>query len=767
MNNNIIIVESPAKARTISRFLGKDFIVKASNGHIRDLPDRDLGVDVDNGYKPRYVIPPDKRKVVADLKKSIGKSDIVWLASDEDREGEAIAWHLVKTLDLEENQVKRIVFHEITKSAIVNAISNPRGIKQNVVDAQQARRVLDRLVGFELSPLLWRKIKPALSAGRVQSVAVRLIVEKEKDIKNFKSVQSYRVVAEFVIDDQDKTVFKAELTGYLKNETKAIDFLQKCSGAKFKVGKIETKPVKKSPAPPFTTSTLQQEANRKLGFSVSKTMMVAQKLYESGLITYMRTDSLNLSTLAIGSAKKAIIKQFGEEYSHSRNFKTKSKNAQEAHEAIRPTYFDRVSIDGTKDQIRLYQLIWKRTIASQMSAALLERTTADILISTTSEKLVARGEVIRFDGFLKVYKESGDEDKKGNNGNILPSLTEGQELQLLQMIATERFSRPPLRYSEASLVKKLEELGIGRPSTYAPVITTIQKRNYVIKNNLTGEDRALNQFILEDGKINETKIKEKYGVVRGKFFPTDIGTVVNSFLEKYFDNIVDYNFTAYIEKEFDEIASGNRKWNEVIGEFYKPFIEKVQDTMQNTGKFSGEKLLGKDKKTGENIYVKIGRYGLIAQLGEAKDGEKPQFASLQKDQTLENITLEEAVELFKYPRILGKFENSEISAAIGKYGPYVKHKNKFYSLIDDEPDQVSLDRAIEIISTKRIEDLKKVIKDFPDKGIQILDGRWGPYLKFKAKNYKIPKKIDPKDLTVEDCLDIIKNSPARKSRKRK
>lgn len=758
MSKNLVIVESPAKAKTIERFLGKDYTVKSSFGHVRDLSKKQLGVDVANGFKPNYEISDDKKKVITELKKLASQSEMIWLATDEDREGEAISWHLFDTLKLEADKTKRIVFHEITKQAIDHAIQNPRTIDLNLVDAQQARRVLDRLVGFELSPLLWRKVKPALSAGRVQSVAVRLIVEREEEIKNFKIVPYYRITAEFEVAEGKKTsILKAELPQRFDTKEKAVGFLNRCINAKFTVSDIETKPFQKSPAPPFTTSTLQQEASRKLGFSVAKTMQVAQQLYESGKITYMRTDSVNLSDLALNMAKKEIISQFGENYHHFRKYTTKSKGAQEAHEAIRPSYFDQHTVEGTADQKKLYSLIWKRTIASQMSNANLERTTVNIAISTQPDFFQAKGEVILFDGFLKVYLESTDDDDAEEKRGMLPSLKAGQNLPLILMDATERFTQAPARYNEAMLVKKLEELGIGRPSTYAPIISTVQKREYVFKGEDDGISRDYKIFTLKSGKIKESIKSEKTGQNKGKLVPTDIGIVVTKFLMQYFDNIMDYQFTATVEKQFDEIALGQKVWNKMIAEFYKPFHQHVENTIEKSEKFSGERLIGTDPQTGKNIFAKIGRFGPIVQIGDTVSEEKPRFSALKKGQTLENLTLEDALDLFKLPRNIGVYEGEEMVASTGRFGPYVRHKSKFYSL-GKGIDPLTLDdnTAIEIIERKRKQESEKTILSFGgDDAVQVLNGRWGPYISFQKNNYKIPKGTDPKSLTLEDCQKII------------
>ncbi len=770
MAKNLVIVESPAKAKTIERFLGKDFTVKSSFGHVRDLSKKQLGVDVDKGFKPNYIISEDKKKVIAELKKLAKDAEMVWLATDEDREGEAISWHLFETLKLEKDRTKRIVFHEITKKAIDDAINNYRSIDLNLVDAQQARRVLDRLVGFELSPVLWRKVKPALSAGRVQSVAVRLIVEREDEVKNFKVTSYYRVTADFKIENNGKvSELKAELPSRFKTKEEAVEFLNTCIGAEFSVNAIEKKPAVKKPAPPFTTSTLQQEASRKLGYSVSKTMLVAQQLYESGKITYMRTDSVNLSDLALGMAKKEITGNFGEEYHQSRKYSTTTKGAQEAHEAIRPSYLNQHEISGTSDQKRMYSLIWKRTIASQMSNARMERTTVNIGISKTSKKFVAKGEVLIFDGFLKVYLESTDEADQQAKSGVLPPLKEGQKLPLVKMDATERFTQPPVRYNEASLVKKMEELGIGRPSTYAPTISTIQKREYVLKEDRPGTIRDFNLITLKDKEISHTVKNEKTGQVKGKLIPTDIGNIVNQFLIKHFVNIMDYNFTAKVEKEFDEIALGQKAWNKMIEAFYKPFHKRVETTIEKSEKFSGEKLLGQEPENGKNIFVKIGRFGPMVQMGDTESEEKPRFAGLKKGQTLENITLQDALDLFKFPRSVGNYEDEEMTVSIGRFGPYVKHKSKFYSLAKtDDPLTVDDARAIIIIEEKRKKDREKVIKKFDEnQEVQVLKGRWGPYISIGKKNIKIPKGTEPEKLSLEDCLKIAEEADKKPTKARR
>ncbi|MBW6491332.1 MAG: type I DNA topoisomerase [Lentimicrobium sp.] len=775
MIKNLVIVESPAKAKTIEGFLGKDYVVKSSFGHIRDLSKKQLGVDIENDFTPQYEVSADKVKIIKELKKFASEAEMVWLASDEDREGEAISWHLSEALDLDIAKTRRIVFHEITKSAISEAIRNPREIDKNLVDAQQARRVLDRLVGFEISPVLWRKVKPALSAGRVQSVAVRLIVEREDEIKSFISNYSYRVTATFTIPgDDNKPKVSAELNRRFAEKPEAVDFMKTCIDAEYTVGDVETKPAKKSPAPPFTTSTLQQEASRKLGFSVAKTMMVAQQLYEAGKITYMRTDSVNLSQTAIKMAKEEISSTFGDKYVKTRQYATKSKGAQEAHEAIRPTYMNHREITGDASQKRLYDLIWKRTIASQMSDAELERTTVNILISTTAEKFIAKGEVILFDGFLKVYFESTDDENNEDTEGMLPPLKKGQFLNLAEMLATQKFSQQPSRYTEASLVKKLEELGIGRPSTYAPTISTIQKREYVVKEDRQGVQREFEQIRLKGKKITEQIKTETTGQEKSKLFPTDIGSLVTSFLMQHFENILDYNFTASVEKEFDEIARGQKVWNQMIREFYYPFAKQVKFTMENSEKVKGERLLGTDPESGKNVYVKIGRFGPMVQIGESEDEEKPRFASLKKGQSIETLALDEALKLFDFPRPIGEYEDSELTVAIGRFGPYVKHKSAFYSLAKtDDPASIDAERAIELITEKRRKESERLIKAFPENdNIQVLNGRFGPYFTIGKSNYKIPKDKNPASLTLEECLEIAKQAdanpkPSAKARFRK
>jgi DNA topoisomerase-1 len=773
MAKNLVIVESPAKAKTIEGFLGKEYTVKSSYGHVRDLNKNTLSVDIENDFEPEYEISDDKRTLVAELKKLSKAADTVWLASDEDREGESISWHLYEALDLKKKDTKRIVFHEITKTAILNAIENPRDIDMGLVAAQQARRVLDRLVGYELSPLLWKKVKPSLSAGRVQSVAVRLIVEREEEIKNFVQTSAYRVTAQFTfVKDGQEYNLLAELPHRFDTEEETRKFIESCINASYKVDGIEKKPATRQPAPPFTTSTLQQEAARKLGFSVANTMRIAQQLYESGKITYMRTDSVNLSSLALGMAKKEIAANYGEEYVKTRQYHTKTKGAQEAHEAIRPTYLDQHTIKGTADERKLYELIWKRTIASQMADAQMERTNVNIGISTNDKQFVATGEVILFDGFLKVYMESYDDDRAEDTSAILPPIEVGTALDMEKMEAQQRYTRHPLRYTEASLVKKMEELGIGRPSTYAPTISTIQKREYVTKGDVKGEPQTFKIITLKNNKITEKTGKENYGAEKGKLLPTDIGVLVNKFLIQYFESIVDYNFTANVEKEFDKIAEGKRKWNAMIKDFYKGFHKQIVSTTENSGKFSGEKMLGIDPATGKKVYVKVGRFGPVAQIGDTESEEKPRFAGLKKDMSIESVTLEEVLKLFDFPRSLGEYEGKEITVAVGRFGPYVKHDNKFYSLAKtDNPALVEYDRAVEIINEKRQKDLNNIILTFDqDADLRVLNGRFGPYISYKKGNYKIPKGTEPSTLTYEQCIAIVedpKNAPKKKAVKKK
>jgi len=773
MEDNLVIVESPAKAKTIEKFLGKDYLVKSSFGHIRDLAKKNLGIDLTNNYKPEYIVSPDKKKVVDELKKLAKSAKTVWLASDEDREGEAISWHLYEELGLKPEKTHRIVFHEITKDAILNAIKNPRSIDVNLVNAQQARRVLDRLVGFELSPLLWKKIKPSLSAGRVQSVAVKLIVEREREINAFQVTSAFRIAALFNINDPKGkfSELQAELEKRISEVSSAKSLLEKLIGASFKVADVTKKPGKKSPSPPFTTSTLQQEASRKLGYSVAQTMTIAQRLYEAGKITYMRTDSVNLSQTAILGSSSVIESLYGKDYVHTRNFVTKSKGAQEAHEAIRPTFMEHSSIDGNATEKKLYELIWKRTLASQMSDAVLEKTNIRISNSKTPEIFVASGEVLKFDGFLKVYMESSDDENTDEESKgLLPPLKSGDPLELKMIEAAEKFTLHPPRYTEASLVKKMEELGIGRPSTYAPTISTIQTREYVIKEDRPGNTRVSRIIVLTGSSIKETQKEENYGFEKSKIFPTDIGMIVNDFLEQYFGEIMDYNFTATVEAEFDQIADGNLVWSKMIDKFYIPFHSKVDDTNKTGERSNGERTLGIDPVSGKPVLVKIGRYGPVVQIGLATEEEKPKFASLQKGQSLETITLEESLELFKLPRTVGSFENQEVVIGVGRFGPYVRHISKFYSLKKgvDDPMTISLERAIELIENKRSDDKNKVIKTFTEEpGIQILNGRYGPYIAFEKNNFKIPKAKEPASLTLEECRTIIKTGGAKPIKKKK
>ena len=767
MSKNLVIVESPAKAKTIEKFLGDGFTVKSSFGHIRDLAKGDSAIDIEKGYLPNYIVSTDKKKIVTELKKLAKDADMVWLASDEDREGEAISWHLSEVLGLKSDNTKRIVFHEITKSAILHAIENPRDIDNNLVKAQQARRVLDRLVGFQLSPVLWRKVKPSLSAGRVQSVAVRLIVEREKQIEDFVSSSSFKMQGLF--SASGKSV-RADLSKRPPSLQDANDFLTSCKGAEFKVGAIKTVPAKRYPSAPFTTSTLQQEASRKLGYNVSRTMMLAQRLYENGHITYMRTDSVNLSDFARKSAQQTITQEYGDSYSNPRKYSTKNDSAQEAHEAIRPTNFDK-NIAGDDDaQKRLYQLIWKRAIASQMSDAQLERTTIDVVNSNNSDVFKAKGEVIKFDGFLKVYLEGSDDENEEEDSGLLPQVTEGQTLDLVEIKATQRYTRPPARFTEASLVKRLEELGIGRPSTYAPTISTVQKRGYVVKDEIEGKSRSYNLLILKDNQIVNEKLTENYGADKNKLHPSDIGRVVTEFLIEHFSEIMDFGFTASVEKEFDEIAEGMKNWSQMIDDFYQPFSKNVTKTLENAGRATGERALGNDPKTGKPIIARIGRFGPMVQIGEQNDEEKPRFASLSKGQNINNITLEEALDLFKMPRILGVYEDKDVKANIGRFGPYVQHLKMFVSIPKDEDVMtIELDRAIELIEAKKIADANRIIKKFEeDPDTEILNGRWGPYIKSGKKNYKLPKDLeDPSKLTLEEVKHIMENQPAKGKRKAK
>ena len=778
MQKNLVIVESPAKAKTIEKFLGKDYKVMSSYGHIRDLKTKEFSIDIEHDYTPQYVIPADKKKLVSELKSEAKSAEQVWLASDEDREGEAISWHLYEVLGLKPENTKRIVFHEITKNAILHAIETPRDININLVNAQQARRVLDRIVGFELSPILWRKVKPALSAGRVQSVAVRLIVEREREINEFVSEAAFRVIANFILPD-GTTVLKAELNRRLKDKKEVEAFLESCKNASFTIDDITTKPVKKSPAPPFTTSTLQQEAARKLGYSVSQTMMIAQRLYEAGLITYMRTDSVNLSDLALGTAKEAIFETYGEKYYKFRQYHTKSKGAQEAHEAIRPTYISNVEAGSSSQEKKLYELIRKRTIACQMADAELERTTISVGISGQTERFVAVGEVISFEGFLQAYMESNDDEvEKEQENGLLPPVKLHEVLSLKDIVATERFTQRPPRYTEASLVRRLEELGIGRPSTYAPTIQTIQNREYVVKGDKEGVERTYTIISLSKGKIKETEKTEMVGADRNKLMPTDIGTVVNDFLMEYFPDVLDYNFTASVEKEFDSVAEGELVWTKAIDKFYKIFHPIVEATAAvKTEHKVGERQLGIDPKSGNPVFVKIGRYGPVVQIGVAhaddKEAPKPQFASLMKGQSIDTITLEEALKLFDLPRTVGEYEGKVMVAAVGRFGPFIRHDGKFVSIPKDlNPLTITAEEAIALIDGKREKDEQRFIKKFEeDPEMEILKGRFGPYISYQKANYRIPKTItDPASLTLEDCKKIIAEAgekPATKKATRK
>ena len=758
MGKNLVIVESPAKAKTIEGFLGKNFTVKSSFGHVRDLAKSGLSVDIKNGFKPTYEVSEDKKKVVAELKKLCKDAEMIWLATDEDREGEAISWHLKETLELPDKRTKRITFNEITKTAILKAIDNPRTIDKHLVDAQQARRVLDRLVGFELSPLLWKKVKPSLSAGRVQSVAVRIIVEREREIRNFKSTAFYRFIAEFLVDKKNSV--KAELNKRFDTKKEAMAFLEKCKSAEFKIDDLVTKPAKKSPAAPFTTSTLQQEASRKLGYSVARTMSIAQKLYEEGHITYMRTDSVNLSDSAMVAAKDEIVSLFGSKFANPKKYVTKSKGAQEAHEAIRPTYMNRHEAGNDSAEQKLYELIWKRTIASQMADALLEKTTATIGISNRPEDFIAQGEVLKFEGFLKVYLE-GSDDESGENEKegMLPPLKNGQKMIPEVITGTQRFTHHPARYTEASLVKKLEELGIGRPSTYAPTISTVQKRGYVVKEDRDGKKRDYDILELKGNKITDKIATENTGAEKSKLFPTDIGEVVNDFLVQYFEDILDFGFTASVEKEFDDIAQGMIKWNEMIRKFYKPFHKDVEVTLENSEKATGERELGKDPVSKRKVIVRIGRFGPIVQIGEQDDEEKPRFASLRKEQSINTITLEDALELFKLPRDLGEWNEKKVVANVGRFGPYVAHDGTFASLkkdAGDDPMTVTLARAKELLEAKKKADKEKIISTFSEnKNVIVLNGRWGPFIKAGKKNVRIPKGVKPETLSYNDVMKLV------------
>lgn len=763
---NLVIVESPAKAKTIEGYLGKDFVVKSSYGHVRDLPTSGLSVDLENNFNPEYVVMPDKKKVITELKKLSKEADVVWLATDEDREGEAISWHLFETLGLKEERTKRIVFHEITKPAILKAIETPRGINKDLVDAQQARRILDRIVGFELSPVLWRKVKPSLSAGRVQSVAVRLIVEREKEIRNFQSETYYRVRAQF---ESEGKAFSADLNKRLNSEEEVNAFLEKCKGATFSVQEIDKRPGKKTPAPPFTTSTLQQEAARKLGYSVAQTMRVAQSLYEAGKITYMRTDSVNLSNTAIEGAKAEVMQAYGDEYVNPRKYSTKTANAQEAHEAIRPTYFEQHKGSDDGREQRLYDLIWKRAIASQMSDAKLLRTTIRISGSTIEELFEVKGEIITFDGFLKVYMEGTDDESEDEKTANLPNVNKDDVLGMNGVEATQRFTHHPPRYSEASLVKKMEELGIGRPSTYAPTISTIQKRDYVVKEDRDGQKRDYNLISLSEGEISKTTQSENTGAERGKLFPTDIGVVVNDFLESNFESIMDYHFTASVEEEFDTISRGEMQWTQMLHDFYKPFHSTVEDTLENSEKAKGERVLGDDPKSGKPVIARIGRYGPMIQIGEVSDDEKPSFAKLRPGQSIQTVTLEEALELFKLPRTVGEWEGKEVVASTGRFGPFVRYDGTFVNIGEKDPLEITLDEAVELIKAKAEAAKKALIHEFDhDPVIKVLNGRYGPYMSVGKDNYRLPKGTDPKELTLEKCLEIAENSqPTGRSKKRK
>lgn len=774
MQENLVIVESPAKAKTIEKFLGEDFKVMSSYGHIRDLKKKEISIN-EKTMEPTYEIPQEKKALVSELKANAKQAKKIWLASDEDREGEAISWHLCEVLGLDEEKTSRIVFHEITKSAILEAIKNPRHLDMNLVNAQQARRVLDRLVGFKLSPVLWRKVKPALSAGRVQSVAVRLIVEREREIQKFKSEPYFKVNAIFALiaPDGSATEVKAELDKRFATHDEVIAFLEKCKQSTFSVESVAKKPLKRSPAPPFTTSTLQQEAARKLGFTVSQTMMVAQRLYEGGRITYMRTDSVNLSTLAINTSKDEIIRLYGKEYSKPRNYQTHSKGAQEAHEAIRPTYMDKAEIEGTSQEKRLYDLIWKRTAASQMADAQIEKTTVNINISGCEEKFVANGEFIAFDGFIKVYRESTDEDENGEDAvRTLPSLKEGDDLQRREITATERFSQGPIRYTEASLVRKLEELGIGRPSTYAPTISTIQNREYVTKGDKPGEERPYTIDTLKGIQITQKTKKEMAGSEKGKLLPTDIGIVVNDFLMENFPHIMDYNFTAEVEQQFDKIAEGKEEWEKMMKNFDKKFEPVVEEVLNARSEHkAGERELGIDPASGKPVFVKIGRFGPVAQIGTAEDKEKPRFSQIPKDKSMETITLEEALELFKLPRTLGTFEGTKVTIGAGRFGPYVLHNKKYVSIPKEkDPMTITIEEAVVLIEKKRQAEKERHIKKFEeDENIEILKGRFGPYIVYEGKNFRIPKDLHEKaaELTFEQCMEIIKNAPEPKTKTRR
>jgi DNA topoisomerase-1 len=765
MSKNLVIVESPAKAKTIEGYLGKDFTVKSSYGHVRDLVKSGMGVKVDENFEPVYEVSPDKEQVINELRRLAKKADEVWLATDEDREGEAISWHLCEALGLNEKTTKRIVFHEITKKAITKAIENPRLIDRNLVDAQQARRILDRLVGFELSPILWKKVRPQLSAGRVQSVAVRLIVEREREVDQFKITSAYRVVATFDIKGKS---FKAELPKKFATYEEAEAFLKSCIGAGFSVKNLEVKPGKRSPAAPFTTSTLQQEAARKLGYSVSQTMVLAQKLYESGKITYMRTDSVNLSNDALDMAQRVITQNYGPEYYERRQYKTKQASAQEAHEAIRPTDMAIESVDGESREQRLYNLIWKRAVASQMAEARLEKTVVTVESNKAKENFVATGEVIKFDGFLKVYMESTDDEESDDQAGLLPPMAIGDALKLVEASATERYTHPPSRFTEAALVKKLEELGIGRPSTYAPTISTVQKRGYVVKEERMGKERSYHVITLKDEKLHPEVKTEITGADKNKLFPTDIGMLVNDFLVQYFKDILDFNFTAFVEKEFDDIANGELKWQKMLKEFYLPFHKNVKSTEKDSERVTGERILGKDPVSGHTLLVRVGRFGPMAQIGSQEETEKPRYSKLRNDQRLDTITFEEALDLFKLPRTVGQFEEQDVVIAVGRFGPYIRLGDFFVSLKkEDDPYTVTYDRAVELIHEKRKQLAERIIKSFSeDEEVQILNGRWGPYIAYKGRNLRIAKDRDPKSYTFEEIVELAANTPETPARGR-
>ena len=769
MQDNLVIVESPAKAKTIEKFLGKDYKVMSSYGHIRDLKKKEISIDMDT-LEPEYEIPEEKRKLVSDLKSNAQKAKKVWLASDEDREGEAISWHLCEVLGLDEANTNRIVFHEITKNAILEAIENPRHLDMNLANAQQARRMLDRLVGFNLSPVLWRKVKPSLSAGRVQSVAVRLIVEREREIQAYKSEPYFRIAAVFALGDSE---IRAELSKRFATHEEALAFLEECKDASYTIASIQKKPLKRTPAPPFTTSTLQQEAARKLGFTVSQTMMVAQRLYESGHITYMRTDSVNLSKLCIGTAKSVVTELYGKDYSNSRNYTTHSKGAQEAHEAIRPTYMDKQEIEGSLQERRLYDLIWKRTVATQMADAELEKTTVEIVLNGMSSEgvcFIATGEVVKFDGFLKVYRESDGDDDNSQNAEygqaMLPSdMKEGMALVRKEIVATERYSQGPLRYTEASLVHKLEELGIGRPSTYAPTISTIQQREYVLKGDKKGEERSYTIDTLDGDKITTKTKSELTGNEKGKLLPTDIGIVVNDFLMEFFPGIMDYNFTANVEEQFDAIAEGKENWHTMLKEFYKKFAPTVESTIKSRSEHkAGERVLGDDPKSGKPVSVKIGRYGPVVQIGSADDKDKPLFAQLPKEFSIETITLEEALELFRLPRTLGNYEGAAVTIGTGRFGPYVLHNRKYVSLPKDiDPMKITFEEAVCLVENSRRAEQQRHLKTFEEEPkLEIMNGRYGPYLVYDGKNYRLPKAMHEKaaELSLEECMEVINKAKA-------